>query len=138
MWLPPRLLRGRALEALYQWTVAAECYSAAKEILVQKSKNTKRSSVAGEIGEEEAERADAAAVRAGRARAETALADKSCVAVMAGHSAPVTTVAFMPALAATPPSSSITATPSPQQAQVLASASDDGTVRLWQAPSGWG
>jgi hypothetical protein len=135
LWLAPRLLRGRALEALGRWTAAAECYGAAEELV---NSNNNRAAgakrTATTTGEEEA---STAAVVEGLRRTQEALAMRSCVARMDGHTGPVTTVAFMPPPPSVESSSSSTSSPHASRVrQILASASDDGTVRLWETPGG--
>lgn len=137
LWLAPRVLRGRALEAARRWAAAGACYGAAEEII--NSSNNRGSSRSGGDGGGEAD--EVSSVVEGLRRTQEALAMRSCVAAMSGHQAAVTTVAFMPAAPASaspsyPPSSVPTTCLSSRTQKFVASASNDGTVRVWEIPSG--
>ena len=140
VWLAPRLLRGACLESLGRWRAAARCYRDASRLPVAVAGDTDADADADAPSEGEepsrtgtrprvdTERADetvpsdASAVREGFLRATRAIASRDAVAATRGHAAPVTAVAFAPACAV-----------SPADDPVLATASEDGTVRLWRA-----
>ena len=129
LWLEPRLLRGEALEKLERWTAAIDCYEAAMEI---------HEGGAGFEEEPQSHGGDGSGVsirtriEAGTARARTALATRSCVAVMREHSAAVSVIAFAPKMANVLDDEGGV----DERGQLLASGSHDGAVKLWLVPSG--
>ena len=126
LWLPPRALRGRALEALGRWSDAVSSYASAMALVntaEDRAARTQPAMTSGLVDDEET--AAAVSIVEGLRRARRHVSDESCVATMVGHSGPVTTVAFAPAAAETN-----------QSSHLVASASDDGTVRVWDAPGG--
>ena len=153
VWLAPRILRGACLESLGRWRAAARCYRDASRlpeapgtrahvtstrVADDIDADAKPGSEGSRVGEGEGEggegedepssrvgsrpRAAADEIREGLRRASRAIASRDAVAATRGHAGPVTAVAFAPACVVFPADD-----------PVLATASEDGTVRLWRA-----
>lgn len=112
IWAPGYLAKASAEEKLEQWVAAQQSYA---QLLVRASDEQVL-----QVGKD------------GLKRVEDMLSKQNCLAILVGHDLPIDQIAFLP----DPLSFKDDSMRRARSQHVLATASKDGTVRIWQAPSG--